>query len=136
MTNAALRKHIGKSLQAARNKAGFKSARAFAESLGIEVTTYTSYEQGARAFSAEQAWNFAEALGCDIDELVGFETSNHQSFDDPNQEALNGYYESMNSEGRATLVASARLMADSNAVRIEKNQPEHLPLPTPLEGIA
>lgn len=121
MTNAALRKHIGKSLQAARNKAGFKSARAFAESLGIEVTTYTSYEQGARAFSAEQAWNFAEALGCDIDELVGFETSNRQSFDDPNQAALNAYYESMNDEGRERLVGIAELAADSSKVRVQKN---------------
>lgn len=121
MTNAALRKHIGKSLQTARKQAGFKSARAFAETMGLEVTTYTSYEQGARAFSAEQAWNFAEALGCDIDELVGFETSSHQSFDDPAQEALNAYYESMNDEGRERLVGIAELAADSSKVRVQKN---------------
>lgn len=130
------RKEIGRALQQHRKKAGFRSAKAFAEHCGINVSTYTDYEQGRGSMSYEQAWAFADMLGCTLDSLGGRVPPNSATYDDPDQEALNGYYESMNSEGRATLVASARLMADSNAVRIEKNQPEHLPLPTPLEGIA
>lgn len=121
MANVALKKHIGKHLQMARKAAGFKSARAFADHLGISKDTYTGYEQGRIAFSAEQAWNFAEALGCDINELVGFEPRECRSYDDPAQEALNAYYESMNDEGRERLVGIAELAADSSKVRVQKN---------------
>lgn len=121
MTNVALKKHIGKHLQMARKAAGFKSARAFADHLGISKDTYTGYEQGRIAFSVEQAWNFAETLGCDIDKLVGFEVSEQRTFDDPNQAALNAYYESMNDEGRERLVGIAELAADSSKVRVQKN---------------
>ncbi len=130
------RKEIGAQLQAHRKAAGFKSAKAFAEHVGVNPNTYTQYEQGLVALSFERAWQFADALGCTLDSLGGRVPPRSAAYDNAEQAALNGYYESMNSEGRATLVASARLMADSNAVRIEKNQPEHLPLPTPLEGIA
>lgn len=121
MANVALKKHIGKHLQMARKAAGFKSARAFADHLGISKDTYTGYEQGRIAFSVEQAWNFAEALGCDINELVGFEPLECHSYDDPAQEALNGYYESMNDDGRERLLGIAELVADSAKVRVQKN---------------
>lgn len=121
MANVALKKHIGKHLQMARKAAGFKSARAFADHLGISKDTYTGYEQGRIAFSTEQAWNFAEALGCDINELVGFEPLERRSYEDPAQEALNAYYESMNDEGRERLVGIAELAADSSKVRVQKN---------------
>ena len=58
-------------LQAMRKAAGFKSARAFAEHIGMNVSTYTDYEQGRRMFALEQAWEFADALGCTLDELAG-----------------------------------------------------------------
>ena len=47
---------------------------------------------------------------------------------DARQTALNGYFESMNEGGKDTLVASARLMAGSPDVRVEKNNREDLPL--------
>lgn len=64
-------------LQLLRKKAGFRSARAFAEELNIPVGTYTDYEQGRRNFALEQAWAFADVLGealgrhVTIDELAG-----------------------------------------------------------------
>lgn len=121
MINDQLMKHIGKHLQIARKAAGFRSAKSFAEHLDLEIRTYTSYEQGSRVFSIEQAWTFAEALGCDIDKLVGFEVSEQRTFEDPNQAALNAYYESMNDEGRERLVGIAELAADSSKVRVQKN---------------
>lgn len=119
MTNKALRKHIGRHLQAARKAAGYKSAKAFAEKMGIAPTAYTEYEQGRHMFTVEQGWEFAEVLGVDIDALVGHEVPH--SFADPNQAALNAYYESMNDEGRERLVGIAELAADSSKVRVQKN---------------
>lgn len=119
MTNTVLRKHIGRHLRAARKAAGYKSAKAFAEKMGIAPTAYTEYEQGRNMFTIEQGWEFAEVLGVDIDALVGHEVPH--SFTDPNQAALNAYYESMNDEGRERLVGIAELAADSSKVRVQKN---------------
>lgn len=62
-------------LQEVRKKAGFKSARAFAEHIGMPVATYTDYEQGRRSFTLEKALEFADALGCSLDELAGREVT-------------------------------------------------------------
>lgn len=85
-------------------------------------------------FTIEQAWDFAQDLGIDIDSLVGHEAP--QTFADPSQAALNGYYESMNSGGRSTLVETARLMSDGDSVRIEKDSPEFDAVPPQMEGVA
>lgn len=111
-------------LQTMRKQAGFKSANAFADHMGINRNTYTDYEQGRISLSLELAWEFADALDCSLDELAGRQRP-RKIFKDPNQEALNGYYESMNAKGRETLVESARLMSDGDSVRIEKDSPEH-----------
>ena len=58
-------------LQAMRKRAGFKSAREFAQHIGVPVDTYTSYEQGKVNMSLLQAWEFADALKCTLDELAG-----------------------------------------------------------------
>lgn len=58
-------------LQAMRKRAGFKSAKAFAEHMGLNVYTYTDYEQGRISLTLEQAWEFADVLGCTLDELAG-----------------------------------------------------------------
>ena len=133
MSNEALRKHIGKHLQLARKAAGYKSAKAFAEEMGLAPTAYTEYEQGRHMFTIEQAWDFAEALGVDIDALVGHEVP--QSFADPAQEALNGYWESMNDDGRARLLGIAELAADSGKVRVQKKA-EAAGVPPEVEGVA
>ena len=46
------------------------------------------------------------------------------SFANSDQAALNAYYESMNDQGRETLVQTARLMSGSPDTRIEKDRPE------------
>lgn len=64
-------------LQKVRKEAGFRSAKAFAEHMGISPNTYTAFEQGRHALSLEQAWIFADALGeamgrhVSLDELAG-----------------------------------------------------------------
>ena len=71
------RKRRGKALQRNRKGAGFRSAKAFADHLGLEAPTYTSYEQGVRSFSSDQACELASALNCSLDDLVGFRPSTH-----------------------------------------------------------
>ena len=63
------------SLRKIRKAAGYKSARAFAEAIGMPPTTYTKYEQAADdgeiSMPLKSAWAIADALGCTIDALVG-----------------------------------------------------------------
>ena len=67
-------------LQSLRKAAGYKSAREFAEKIGMPVATYTDYEQGRRSFTLERAWEFADVLDCSLDELAG------RDFKDPKEQ--------------------------------------------------
>lgn len=60
-------------LQKMRKAAGWKSARAFAEHIGMPVDTYTQYEQGKRTMNIEVAWDLADELNCTIDQIAGRE---------------------------------------------------------------
>lgn len=66
-------KQLGKNLQAVRKLHGYKSAKAFAEFLGIKPTAYVEYEQGRVALTYETAWAIADALRITLDELGGRE---------------------------------------------------------------
>lgn len=129
-------KYIGKNLQKQRKSAGFKSAKAFAEYMRLNPSTYTDYEQGRIAFTYEQAWQFADALKCTLDELGGRTPPEARAYTDSDQEALNGYFESMNATGRSALVETARLMSDGDSVRIEKDEQEVIPIPPEMGRIA
>ena len=63
-------------LQAMRKRAGFKSAREFAEHAGINIKTYTNHEQGDTSMSLLQAWEYADLLNCTLDELAGRKSPN------------------------------------------------------------
>lgn len=70
----------------------------------------------------------AQGLNMTPEELYyGEGQTNPHNYTDPRQIALNMYYESMNEAGKETLVASARLMAGSPDVRMEKNNGEDIP---------
>ena len=68
---ASSQKKFRTNLQVMRKRAGFKSAREFAERYGYNVSTFTKYEQGTAMMSLELAWEFADLLDCTIDELAG-----------------------------------------------------------------
>lgn len=110
-------------LQNIRKARGFKSARDFAEHIGMNGATYTDYEQGRRSFSLEKAWEFADALDCSLDDLAG--RKRPRKFGDPMQEALNASYENMNERGKDTLTAVARSMEKDTANRTFKDGEEH-----------
>lgn len=61
-------------LQELRQRAGYYSRTAFAEELGIPLSTYKRYESLASeecAIPIRAAWQIADKLGCTIDEVVG-----------------------------------------------------------------
>ena len=60
-------------LKEIRKAKGFKSAKAFAESIGMQEKTYRNYEQGVRNLYLDVACELCNALGCTLDELVGNE---------------------------------------------------------------
>ena len=79
-------------LQAMRKRAGFKSAREFAEHAGINVKTYTNHEQGDASMSLLQAWEYADLLDCTLDELAGRKSPNaHPSISADEQVVVDGY---------------------------------------------
>ena len=94
-------------LQTMRKRAGFKSAKAFAEAVGLSVGTYTDYEQGRRQFTLEKAWEFADALNCTLDELAGRE-SPPARIDDPLKRQVVDAYDSMTQAGRESLAGVAK----------------------------
>lgn len=72
-TNAQQMK--SKSLQKLRKEAGFRTAKEFAQSIGIPPTTYARYEQCSDGLESrvplKAAWIMADALDCSIDMVVG-----------------------------------------------------------------
>lgn len=100
-------------LQAMRKKAGYRSARAFAEHIGMNVATYTDYEQGRHSFTLEKAWEFADLLGCSLDELAGrqWPPEGAAAPADPRREALLASYDQLNDDGRTIASEAVASMA-------------------------
>lgn len=110
-TYTDVRKQIGKSLQSMRKAAGYRSAKAFAERLGMNVASYTDYEQGRTGLSIERAWEIADILECSLDELGGrnFTPPGMQpTFADPYQAELNACYEASTPDGKSVILGTAR----------------------------
>ena len=93
-------------LQAMRVRAGFKSAREFAEHIGVNVGTYTNYEQGKVALSLLKAWEFADALDCTIDELAGRRVPDRAQIDSAEQHVID-CYRSTDARGKAAITRTA-----------------------------
>lgn len=107
-------------IQAIRKRAGFKSAKEFAEHIGMNVKTYTNYEQGTANMTLEKAWELADALDCSLDELAGRDFSyDKDEYDDPLQQELNDNYLDCTEERKSRLVVESRDYA-----RLSKNDAE------------
>lgn len=107
---------------------GIKVA-AFARKTGISPSTlYNIMDKPVVDNIAVSTFiKIAEGLGMTAEELFFGTPPDAPEYSDVRQTALNGYYESMNDAGKETLVASARLMAGSPDVRMEKNNGEDIP---------
>ena len=96
-----------------------------AKAIGSTDRIIGSWERGETDISLEDAFSVCLVLGCTPNDLCGWDDGNGgASFADSGQAALNGYYESMNSQGRETLVQTARLMSGSPDTRVQKDRPE------------
>lgn len=109
-------------LQEMRKRAGFQSAVAFAEHYGINAGTYTNYEQGKRNLTLEKAWEFADLLGCSLDELAGrqWPPEGASALADPMREELVRCYDASTAENRHSLVVAARNAALASGEAAER----------------
>ncbi len=105
-------------LQRIRKERGFKSAKEFADYIGMSVRTYTNYEQGITSPTLEKAWEFADALECTLDDLAGrdFVAKDYQ---DPRQAALNEDYSQLSESMKDAAASAIRGMRLSESARIE-----------------
>lgn len=66
-----------RTLQRLRRQAGYRSAKEFAEALGIPGSTYARYERAGDGADCgiplSAAWQIADKLGCSIDLVIGRE---------------------------------------------------------------
>lgn len=90
----------------------------------VKVRTYGSWERREVDMDLEQAYNCALALNCTLNDLVDMQPPNHPVFSDPQQTALNGYYECMNDTGKKLALDSVKAMSSSIELRMEKSRPE------------
>lgn len=104
-------------LQRIRKDRGFKSAKAFAEHIGMSKDTYTNYERGARPITLELAWEFADVLGCTLDELAGRDFK-ADSYADPRQAVMNDDYARLSDAGKDAAAGAVRGIRASEGARV------------------
>lgn len=76
------------------------------------------------------ACKIADFFHCTLDELAGRPAPDVE-YSDPDQRALNGYWESMNRKGRNAVLEAVRLISSSPDVRIEK-EGQYLRVPSAM----
>ena len=105
-------------LQNIRRARGFKSAKAFAEYMGMSVGTYTQYEQGQIGLTLEKAWEFADALECTLDDLAGrkFVT---EKYTDKRQAVMNDDYAHLSDAGKDAAAGAVRGIRASEGARVQ-----------------
>ena len=91
-----------------RKKAGYRNRADFVSALGDNYTVrkITSWENGERMPSLEQACDLADFLRCTLDELAGrdFQPS---AYSDPRQQALNHSYSLLDEKSKGDLAGIA-----------------------------
>ena len=89
-----------RTLQRLRRQAGYRSAKDFAEALGIPGSTYARYERAGDGADCgiplPAAWQIADMLGCSIDLVVG-----REDIDAPEPEGIQPRYDALSADGRA-----------------------------------
>ena len=64
---------MAKSIKDLRQEKGYRSAREFADALGIATSSMSRYDRDPETIPLKHAWAMADLLGCSIDEVVGRE---------------------------------------------------------------
>lgn len=102
-------------LKRLRKEAGYKSRRDLAVALGEGFTErrITSWENGERMMSLEQACTVADLLECSLDELAGRQWVPQASAADDNHREIVSSYDSLSDEGREVAVNVVGALATS-----------------------
>ena len=100
MSGCPDKKEIGARLRMLRKRAGYRSAKSFAEVVGFSTTGYAEYEQGRRGLSYENAWKIADALGISLDELGGRAWPPSGVSADPRRQAMVDAYDALTDDGK------------------------------------
>ena len=64
---------MAKTIKDLRQEKGYRSAREFADALGIATSSMSRYDKDPEAIPLKHAWAMADLLDCSIDEVVGRE---------------------------------------------------------------
>ena len=111
-------------LERLRRAKGYKSRGSFAEAIGVNPSTYKSWETGLRAFSFKQACMLADFLGCSLDELAGRFEYVGRTHDGSLQRSMNAHFASLSEDGRAAAEAAVVGIAMRERAREQKNMPD------------
>lgn len=65
-----IRQTISASIRAERGRAGYSQSD-LAEAIGVSQKTVSGWERGTSMMGLDRAWQVAETLGVDIDQLAG-----------------------------------------------------------------
>lgn len=96
-------------LKQLRQKAGYASARSFAEASGIPVSTYSRYEQSADNLMVSTAKEIADKLACTVEQLVGAT--------DSESSAIQIISSSLSDESRKQLLDYAHYLQDRDSTK-------------------
>ena len=103
-----------RTLQRLRRQAGFRSAKDFAEALGIPGSTYARYERAGDGADCgiplPAAWQIADRLGCSIDLVVG-----REDIDAPDEHPVQSRYDALSGAGRALVDSYLDFVEQSEA---------------------
>lgn len=97
-------------LQRIRTERGFKSARAFAEHIGVSARSYTNHEQGISSPPLDVACIYADALGVTLDELAG-RNFDARAYEDSRHRQLNENYLSLDETAKDAAAAAVNGIA-------------------------
>lgn len=103
-------------LKALRKKHGYKSARAFAEAIGMDTIIYTNTEQGRRRIDLDMLAKMSRTLGVSCDELLGVAPAS----DDLKWQEIGQIYAVLNDDGRRLLLTLARGLIDQEVLQAAK----------------
>lgn len=111
-------------LKAIRKRAGYKNRQEFVDALGdsYSLRRITSWENGERMPSLEQACELADFLHCTLDELAGRDFS-PPAYSDQRQQVLNTCYEKLNDKSKGELTGLASTMtADPSRLAVKSGE--------------
>lgn len=86
---------MSKTIQELRREKGYRSAREFADALGISPSSMSRYDNQPESIPTKVAWEMADKLGCSIDEVVGRKPVTSGASE------LQEFYDGLSPEGKA-----------------------------------